>query len=93
MTRIGHSAGQSPIEREFQCALRSQSLRHAAEAATPLQAEHAIVQYGAGAALERAAVAWSRQERDVAQAWERGAESQLLLALGCVPWLLTSCPG
>lgn len=90
MTVTRPSAGHSSYERELQCALRSQTMRHAAEAATPLQAERAVVQYGAGAALERAAVAWSQRDEEVARTWERAAESQLLLALIPIPWPLST---
>lgn len=68
------------------CALRAQTLRHRADAASPLQAERAVVEYGAAAALERAAHLWSQGDQGEALAWMAAAEHTLRGALIPVPW-------
>lgn len=78
-----------PVRQEMQCALRGQTLRLAAQRAGAEEADRAVVQYGAGAALDRAATAWSFGHHAEATAWMRAAESQLLLAGIPIPWPLT----
>lgn len=81
---------QHPVERRVQmvglCGLRAQSLRHAAERAPVMQAERGAVQYGAAAALERAADLWGRGDDGGATAWMKAAEHVLSDALIPLPW-------
>lgn len=71
------------------CALRAQALRRRADSASPLQVERAVVEYGAAAALERAAHLWADREDEDARQWMAGAENTLVAALIPVPWTTT----
>jgi hypothetical protein len=68
------------------CALRAQTLRSSADAASPLQSERAVVEYGAAAALERAAHMWADGSHGDARSWMAAAENSLVAALVPVPW-------
>ncbi|MFC4328266.1 hypothetical protein ACFPC0_10560 [Streptomyces andamanensis] len=68
------------------CALHGQSLRRRAETASPLQAERALTEYGAAAALEQAAQHWADGDIRAARAWMAAAENALSAALLPVPW-------
>lgn len=69
------------------CGLRAASLRKEAERANSLQTERAVIQYGAAAALERAAHAWASGEESDARSWMAAAENTLAAALVPVPWI------
>lgn len=68
------------------CSAHAQALRLSAEGASPLQAERAVVEYGAAAALDRAAGLWLSGDDRAAQAWVAAAGAQLAAALLPVPW-------
>lgn len=68
------------------CALRAQALRRAADQASPLQAERAVVEYGAAVALERAAHMWADGADSDAQRWMAAAQNSLSAALIPIPW-------
>lgn len=69
------------------CSVHAQALRLGAAQASPLQAERAVVEYGAAVAMERAATHWHQDEQYEAQVWMRAAEHALSAALIPVPWL------
>jgi len=69
------------------CSVHAQALRLSADGASPLQAERAVVEYGAAVALEKAADYWRTGDHELARMWMRAAGSQLAAALIDVPWL------
>lgn len=82
------NAPQCPEEGQWVrlCALYAQSLRQSAEGAGPLQAERAVAEYGAAAALERAAQGWADGDAGAARSWMAAAEHALVSVLLPVPW-------
>ncbi|MEV6401078.1 hypothetical protein AB0M39_40950 [Streptomyces sp. NPDC051907] len=68
------------------CALRAQTLRRSADQASPLQAERAVLEYGAAVALDRAASLWADCADGQARSWMAAAENALAAALVPIPW-------
>lgn len=68
------------------CSVHAQALRLSADGASVLQAERAVIEYGAATGLERAAEAWRTGDYGLARVWMNAAAAQLANALIEVPW-------
>jgi hypothetical protein len=68
------------------CSTHAQALRLSADGASQLQAERAVVEYGAAVAMDKAAVYWSNGRPELARVWMRAAASQLAAVLIEAPW-------
>lgn len=68
------------------CSVHASALRRSADGANPLQAERAVVEYGAAVALDRAADYFRSGDHELARVWVRAAGNQLAAALIEVPW-------
>jgi hypothetical protein len=68
------------------CGVRAQALRGSAMGASQYQAERAVIELGAAAALDHASYLWAGGRDGEAVAWMRAAENVLASALIPIPW-------
>lgn len=71
------------------CGARASQLRASATSASALQAERAVIEWGAAAALDQAAFLWAAGNDEHATALMRAAEATLAWALIPAPWRST----